>query len=174
LVDGKGAGFALAWDKSTQFRINVPNDEAETIQMSAEELLIAIPEYVPAQSHRVELNHSLNALNDHAALGVEQIIDEDNDEAQEETLITRRYTKPCAEFMNGVQVGFGFALERTCRPHSCEDDGCDSTTESLMHRSCRITDFKRHQDVILRNKQAVRRDEDRLGRVSDSRLVGRG
>jgi len=35
-----------------------------------------------------------------------------------------------------------------------------------MHRKCRITDFKRHQDVVLRNKQAVHRDEERLERVS--------
>jgi hypothetical protein len=109
---------------------------------------------------------SLAALNDHAALGVEQIIDENHAQTLEHALLDRRYTKPCARFMNGVRVGFGFSLERTCRPHSCKDEGCDSTAETLMHRSCRITDFKRHQDVILRNKQAVQRDEARLERVS--------
>ena len=46
LVDGKGAGFALAWEKNTQFRIAVPNEQYETIQITAEQLLIAIPEYV--------------------------------------------------------------------------------------------------------------------------------
>jgi hypothetical protein len=109
---------------------------------------------------------SLAALNDHAALGVEQIIDENHAQTLEHALLDRRYTKPCARFMNGVRVGFGFSLERTCRSHSCKEEGCDSTAESLMHRSCRITDFKRHQDVILRNKQAVQRDEARLDRVS--------
>lgn len=109
---------------------------------------------------------SLAALNDHAALGVEQVIDENHAQTLEHALLDRRYTKPCARFMNGVRVGFGFSLERTCRQHSCKDEGCDSTAESLMHRSCRITDFKRHQDVILRNKQAVQRDEARLERVS--------
>jgi hypothetical protein len=44
LVDGKGAGFALAWEKNTQFRIAVPNEQYETIQITAEQLLIAIPE----------------------------------------------------------------------------------------------------------------------------------
>ena len=47
LVDGKGAGFALAWERNTKLRIAVPNEQQETIQISAEELLIAIPEYVP-------------------------------------------------------------------------------------------------------------------------------
>ena len=112
------------------------------------------------------LTFSLAALNDHAALGVEQVIDENHAQTLEHALLDRRYTKPCARFMNGVRVGFGFSLERTCRHHSCKDEGCDSTAESLMHRRCRITDFKRHQDVILRNKQAVKRDEARLERVS--------
>jgi len=44
LVDGKGAGFALAWENNTQFRIAVPNEQYETIQITAEQLLIAIPE----------------------------------------------------------------------------------------------------------------------------------
>jgi len=105
-------------------------------------------------------------LNDRAALGTEQIVDPDRARKQEHELIGRRYTKPCARFMNGVRVGFGFALERTCRSHSCWEEGCDSTAKSLMHRKCRITDFKRHQDVVLRNKQAVHRDEERLERVS--------
>lgn len=110
---------------------------------------------------------SLASLNDDAALGIEQKIDPGLAAKQEHALIARRYTKPCARFMNGVRVGFGFALERTCRPHSCKaGDGCNSSAESLMHRNCRMTEFKRHQDVILRNKQAVHRDEERLGRVS--------
>lgn len=166
MVDGKGAGFALAWDKNTRLRIAAPNEQYETVQISAEELLIAIPEYVIHASLQLLLTRSLDALNDRAALGTEQIIDPDQANKQEHTLISRRYTKPCARFMNGVRVGFGFALERTCRSHSCKDESCDSSAKSLMHRKCRITDFKRHQDVILRNKQAVQRDKERLGRVS--------
>jgi hypothetical protein len=46
LVNGHGAGFALAWYKNTQFRIGTPNDQGETIQISAEQLLVAIPESV--------------------------------------------------------------------------------------------------------------------------------
>lgn len=166
MVDGKGAGFALAWEQNTQFRIAVPNEQYETIQVIAEELLIAIPEYVDMPVREEMLTPSLAALNDRAALGTEQVIDENHAQSLEHALIGRRYTKPCARFMNGVRVGFGFALERTCRPHSCKDHECDSTAESLMHRKCRITDFKRHQDVILRNKEAVQRDESRLERVS--------
>jgi hypothetical protein len=44
LVNGHGAGFALAWNKNTQLRIACPNEQHETIQISAEELLVAIPE----------------------------------------------------------------------------------------------------------------------------------
>lgn len=43
-VVGHGAGFALAWHRNTQMRIGLPNEQSETIQISADELLIAIPE----------------------------------------------------------------------------------------------------------------------------------
>lgn len=43
-VEGHGAGFALAWHKNTQMRVGVPNEQGETIQISADQLLVAIPE----------------------------------------------------------------------------------------------------------------------------------
>jgi hypothetical protein len=43
-VVGFGAGFALSWKKGTKFEINMPNDQHEVIQISSQELLIAIPE----------------------------------------------------------------------------------------------------------------------------------
>lgn len=43
-VTGNGAGFALAWHRNTQMRIGVPNEQGETMQISADQLLIAIPE----------------------------------------------------------------------------------------------------------------------------------
>ncbi len=46
MVNGVGAGFALAWRGHTRLEIAQPNKQYETIQMSADELLIAIPEYV--------------------------------------------------------------------------------------------------------------------------------
>lgn len=118
----------------------------------------------------IALMGSLDALNDKAALGTEQDHDpEKNARALEEDLISRRYSKPCARFMNGVRVGFGFRFERACRAHECTAD-CGSTHEreakyNYMHRVCRITHFKRHQDVILRSPEAVMRDELKLGRV---------
>lgn len=116
---------------------------------------------------------SLTSLDDQAALGTRQLQDleeHDRDKAIELDLISRRYTKPCARFMNGVRVGFGFKFERACRPHTCQQD-CGAT-DNLMHRLCRITDFKRHQDVLLRSPEAVERDELKLGRVSEFRLAG--
>lgn len=44
LVDGHGAGFALAWYGGTQLRICEPNEQGETIQIIADQLLVAIPE----------------------------------------------------------------------------------------------------------------------------------
>lgn len=84
----------------------------------------------------------------------------------EEELIRRRYTKPCARFLGGVRVGFGFRFERTCREWSCRHN-CGAT-ENLARRRCRIFDFKKHQDVIMRNPQAVEQAEQELGHVSST------
>lgn len=116
----------------------------------------------------LKLNYnSLTALHDSAAIGSSQNDphrrhQHDKDHL-EQNLIERRYTKPCARFLNGVRVGFGFVFERTCRPWNC--DRCGGT-DKLLHRQCRIFDFKRHQEVTLRSAEAVKRDEERLGRVS--------
>ncbi|WVR06215.1 hypothetical protein IAU60_003245 [Kwoniella sp. DSM 27419] len=156
-VSGLGAGFALAWRGNTKLLINQPNPERETIQIVADELLVAIPD--------------LTALDDTAASGStlrhEDIHDpaEHNDES-EASLIQRRYTKPCARFVNGTRVGFGFILERTCRPWSCKRD-CGET-ENLLHRQCHEFSFKRHQDVKLRSADAIKRDSEQSGLPADS------
>lgn len=153
----------------------MPNEQKETIQIEANELLIAIPEsVVPLWPcfRDLKLTGSLTSLNDEAALGTQQLYDpndDDRDTAIEHDLLTRRYTKPCARFLNGVRVGFGFLFERACRSHSCTED-CGST-DNLMHRLCRLTTFKRHQEVILRSPQAVERDELKAGRVSREACV---
>lgn len=118
------------------------------------------------------LTTSLTSLNDEAALGTQQLHDPDGlerERAIEHDLISRRYTKPCARFMNGVRVGFGFRFERTCRPHTCKEE-CGGT-DKLMHRLCRITEFKQHQEVILRSPDAVERDELKVGRVGHLRHI---
>lgn len=84
----------------------------------------------------------------------------------DEQRIRRQYTKPCAQFVGGIRIGFGFRFERTCRPWNCTE-GCGDT-EHTARRQCRFFDFKRHQDVILRNKEAVERAEKQLGHVSVS------
>jgi hypothetical protein len=110
-------------------------------------------------------------LHDNAAIGSEGSQHDDttsvdpNERAHaEQNLISRRYTKPCARFVNGVRVGFGFVFERTCRPWTCQHN-CGAT-DKLFHRQCRIFDFKRHQEVILRSSEAVEQEEQRLGHVS--------
>lgn len=45
-VVGHGAGFALSWNRNTRMRVGLPNEQSETIQISADELLVAIPEWV--------------------------------------------------------------------------------------------------------------------------------
>jgi hypothetical protein len=51
-VTGLGAGFALSWRENTRLEIAQPNPQYETIQISANELLIAIPESV-FKCHRI-------------------------------------------------------------------------------------------------------------------------
>ncbi|KAL7425083.1 Protein SABRE [Cryptotrichosporon argae] len=153
---GHGAGFALSWRGNTRLEIAQPNEQYETIQIKADELLIAIPD--------------LTALKDGAAIGV------DPNPAQspatvraeggsEQDMIERRSTKPCARFLNGVRVGFGFKFERTCRPWSCAKCG---SSENLMHRQCRLFEFKQHQDVILRSPEAIKKLEHEVGHPVDS------
>lgn len=43
-VVGHGAGFALSWKGGTKFEIAQPNDQHETVQITSQELLVAIPE----------------------------------------------------------------------------------------------------------------------------------
>ena len=115
---------------------------------------------------------SLTALHDNAALGNEKQSfeakpsDEHKQPHDDQSLIERRYTKPCARFLNGVRVGFGFVLEATCRPWNCKK-GCGDT-DNVLHRQCRFFTFKPHQAVILRNPEAVERDEHEVGHKVDS------
>jgi hypothetical protein len=94
----------------------------------------------------------LTALTDTAAVGHIERSDGKPGIAASQDLSERRYTKPCAQFVNGVRVGFGFVFERTCRPENCSTCGQDG---NLMHNECRLFDFKSHQDVVLRSKQAI-------------------
>nr|XP_018262577.1 uncharacterized protein I303_05594 [Kwoniella dejecticola CBS 10117]OBR84735.1 hypothetical protein I303_05594 [Kwoniella dejecticola CBS 10117] len=163
LISGLGAGFALAWKGNTKFLINQPNEDREALQIVADTLLVAIPD--------------LTALNDSAATGSTTHSDDsppphtpsangiDPDES-ESSLINRRYTKPCAKFVGGTKVGFGFGRERTCKPWDCQQ-GCGDT-DNHLHRKCRIFDFLPHQKVILKSPQAIHRLERQLGRPVDS------
>lgn len=152
-MSGHGTGFAFVWKGGTRLRVGHPNEQYETIQIEAPELLVVIPD--------------LTALDDARAIGDGR--DETTARAisPEEELIQRRYTKPCARFIGGVRVGFGFRFERTCRPWTCQH-GCGET-ENIARRRCRIFTFKNHQDVLMRNPQAVERAEQELGHVSGAK-----
>lgn len=106
---------------------------------------------------------SLTSLNDGDALGSEAK-SEGEAHQDERSLIERRYTKPCARFLNGVRLGFGFRLERTCREWNCKQK-CGEGSD-LFHRLCRFWDFKDHQDVILKSAAAIEREKRLLNRVS--------
>ncbi|WVQ96789.1 hypothetical protein IAU59_003896 [Kwoniella sp. CBS 9459] len=156
-VIGLGAGFALAWRGNTKLLINQPNPDHEAIQIVADQLLVAIPD--------------LTSLNDDAASGStfhEDIYPEGDEEYDESDswLIRRRYTKPCARFVGGTRVGFGFVYERTCRPWNCQRDCGD--TDNLLHRQCHEFGFIQHQKVKLRSPDAIKREEQRLGHPVDS------
>lgn len=131
-----GAGFALTWLRGVQFRIGYPNDERETIQAESQELMVVIPD--------------MTELHDGAAIGNET---EERKEPNEDAMIQRRYTKPCARFVGGIRIGYGFYFERTCRKETCKANCGDENNKAL--RKCRFFDFKRHQDVILRNPAAM-------------------
>ncbi|WRT67617.1 uncharacterized protein IL334_004589 [Kwoniella shivajii] len=156
-ITGLGAGFALAWKGNTKFLINQPNEHRQVIQIVADELLVVIPD--------------LTSLSDGAATGSPTRSEEAGTPGNEldesdSSMISRRYTKPCAKFVNGTRVGFGFAFERTCRPWNCQE-GCGDT-ENHLHRKCRFFDFLPHQKVILRSAQALKKESDKLGRKVDS------
>ncbi|WVW84477.1 hypothetical protein I302_106511 [Kwoniella bestiolae CBS 10118] len=160
-LTGLGAGFALAWKGNTKLLINQPNEDREAVQIVADNLLVAIPD--------------LTALNDSAATGSPTRSDDTpspgstitpGTDESESSLINRRYTKPCAKFVNGTKVGFGFGRERTCRPWDCAC-GCGDE-DNHLHRKCRMFDFLPHQKVILRSPEAIRKEEERVGRPVDS------
>lgn len=145
------------WKGGTRFRIGHPNEQYETIQIEAPELLVVIPDLSAVDDAQT---------GDHAA----RVRARANLASTEEEMVKRRYTKPCARFIGGVRVGFGFRFERTCRPWSCAH-GCGET-ENIARRRCRIFNFKNHQDVIMRNPQAVERAEQDLGHVSAEAGLG--
>ncbi|TYJ58899.1 hypothetical protein B9479_000331 [Cryptococcus floricola] len=161
-VSGIGSGFCLAWRGSTRLLIDQPNEEGETIQIIADELVVAIPDLAPFHDGAA-IGNNRNGQRHDRHHGQSQDRHESGD--FEQTLIERRYTKPCARFVNGVKVGFGFKFERTCRPWTCDTCG---KSENVMHRKCRLFAFKQHQDVRLRSPAAIAKDEKELGRKIDS------
>lgn len=76
----------------------------------------------------------------------------------------QRYTKHIASFDGGNRIGFGFKFESTCREWNCTEN-CGPAENRAMRR-CRHSDFKRHQDVILRNRKVVDAATDELGHVN--------
>lgn len=58
---------------------------------------------------------------------------------------SRKLVKVVAKLTNGVRLGFGFALERTCLT---ECRGCGSAPAFL--KQCRFFTFKPHYEVALR------------------------
>lgn len=111
------------------------------------------------------LHPSLGFLHDAAAVGV-KVDTPSNADAADRAVIERRSRKPCARFTNGIRFGLGFRFERTCRAWSCEK-GCGET-ENLLHRQCRIFDFKPHNEITLRSPEAIERAEAEAGHTIDS------
>ncbi|CAK9780721.1 unnamed protein product [Cutaneotrichosporon oleaginosum] len=150
-ITGFGAGFALVWRRNVCIEIGQPNAENELVQVMADELLVSIPD--------------LNELQDQAALGVSDDQPEMDEDEADRRLIERRSTKPCARFLNGVRFGLGFVFERTCRPWSC--DKCGNTL-NLLHRQCRIFDFRPHNTVVLKHPKVAERLREECGHEVDS------
>lgn len=59
---------------------------------------------------------------------------------------SRQPQKIVAKLVNGVRIGLGFMLERTCRADCTK---CPKDADAF-HRSCRIYEFKPHYQVALR------------------------
>ena len=138
--------------KNVVVEVGQDNDENELIQFLAEELLITIPD--------------LGFLHDAAAVGIDVETPMAQGGDADRAVIERRSRKPCARFLNGVRFGLGFVFERTCRPWTCVH-GCGET-DNLLHRQCRIFDFKPHNQVTLFSPEAVERAEAALGHPADS------
>lgn len=149
LVTGYGSGFALVLRRNVAIEVCQPNREHETVQFMADELLVSIPD--------------LAYLHDAAAVGTDTGPEDINE--VDRLMIERRSVKPCARFMNGVRFGLGFGFERTCRPWTCH--GCGET-DNLLHRQCRLFQFRPHNSVVLRSPQAIERMEAQAGHAIDS------
>jgi hypothetical protein len=137
--------------KNVSVEVGQPNAQDELIQFLADELLIAIPD--------------LSFLHDAAAVGADVELPVEHGDA-ERAIIERRSRKPCARFLNGIRFGLGFKFERTCRPWSCTK-GCGDTM-NLLHRQCRIFDFKPHNEVTLYSPDHVKRAVAEAGHPMDS------
>lgn len=64
-----------------------------------------------------------------------------------------------------MRFGLGFVFERTCRWWSCNKCG---KTENLLHRQCRIFDFRPHNTVVLKNPKVAERLALEAGHPVDS------
>ncbi|KAG8995921.1 hypothetical protein FRB90_012874, partial [Tulasnella sp. 427] len=116
-INGAGAGFVLCFMGDTDITVGYSSADKELIQISSNKLYLAIP----------DLSRFKETL------------------AGSRLSTSRKLVKVCAKFTNGVRLGFGFALERTCFS-DCQD--CGNAPAFL--KQCRIFTFKPHYEVALK------------------------
>ncbi|KIO32802.1 hypothetical protein M407DRAFT_18267 [Tulasnella calospora MUT 4182] len=116
-VDGAGAGFVLCFKGDTDITVGYSSKDKELIQISSSKMYLAIP----------DLSRFKESV------------------AGSRLSTSRKLVKICAKFTNGVRLGFGFALERTCLS---DCPGCGGAPAFL--KQCRFFTFKPHYEVALK------------------------
>ncbi|CDZ98518.1 Uncharacterized conserved protein [Phaffia rhodozyma] len=137
-----GAGFVLAWTGKPRLMINQPNEERELVQIEADSLLFAIPDFRDLQDQKAMGNPDPDSD------------DDVNVEREYHPRSKKILRKICAKFTNGARVGWGFMIERTC------GDECESCSGPPLQRKCRMFDFKPHYTVVMKTPEAIAKHHD--------------
>ncbi|KZS98046.1 hypothetical protein SISNIDRAFT_449676 [Sistotremastrum niveocremeum HHB9708] len=137
-ISGTGAGFAFCWQGLPVIEIGPKRSDHEVVRVLSDRMLIVIPKLKKFHdgSHHVR-EHSFH-------------IGGQDSEATSQSSVhatfagKNQFKKIVAKFNNGISMGLGFALERSCRQE------CTECTGEPFHRSCRIFTFRPHYTVKLR------------------------
>ncbi|KAG8929196.1 hypothetical protein FRC02_005895 [Tulasnella sp. 418] len=129
-ISGTGAGFVLCFDGNTKLTVGHSWQDRELIQLSSDRTLLAIPDL-----KHFEEGSSASSV-DQESLKLSP--------ANPFSRSKRKLAKICAKLTNGVRLGLGFILERTCGPECRMCRG-----KSAFSKRCRFFNFKPHYKVEL-------------------------
>lgn len=149
-VIGIGAGFDFCWDGNVAIKVGHPNKEKELIQLTSDSMMVTIPKCVITvtpvlpcksnnrRSHKYVQDGSIIGNLSEPSSGRQAKKDSSASACDSEN-----DRKVCAKFRNGIRLGVGITLERTCGMECNKCQGDD------FSRDCRFFTFIPHHQVIL-------------------------